>query len=111
MISPLVYLNFLLFLSYTRLGENHRRIQILEELHTLVYYDDGYHILARIKAISWEILGVCQHIIGDYQNALISLTECEKCIPIFLHMTNLGLLDANKERRKGIKMLLNKMSM
>ncbi|KAK3085653.1 hypothetical protein FSP39_006707 [Pinctada imbricata] len=57
LIPPFVFLNFLLILSYTRLGENHRRMDDLDELQTLVYYDDGNHIRTVCKAISWEILG------------------------------------------------------
>ncbi|KAK3086608.1 hypothetical protein FSP39_020996 [Pinctada imbricata] len=72
LIPPLVFLNFLLILSYTRLGENHRRIDVLNELQTLVYYDDGYHIGFICKALSWEILGICQQICGDRHGSLQS---------------------------------------
>ncbi|KAK3086394.1 hypothetical protein FSP39_017827 [Pinctada imbricata] len=71
-IPPLVFFNFLLVLSYTRLGENHRRIDVLDELQTLVYYDDGNHIDKLFKAISWEILGICQQICGDRHGTLQS---------------------------------------
>ncbi|KAK3086474.1 hypothetical protein FSP39_018935 [Pinctada imbricata] len=76
LIMPLfAFLNFLLILSYTRLGENHRRIDVLDELQTLVYYDDGYHIRTVYKAISWEILGICQQICGDRHGALQSYIQ------------------------------------
>ncbi|KAK3085797.1 hypothetical protein FSP39_008777 [Pinctada imbricata] len=76
LITPsLVFLNFLLILSYTRLGEKHRRIDVLDELQTLVYYDDGYHISTVCKAVSWEILGICQQICGDRHGALQSYTH------------------------------------
>ncbi|KAK3085219.1 hypothetical protein FSP39_000127 [Pinctada imbricata] len=74
-IPPLVFLNFLLILSNTRLSENHRRIDILDELQTLVCYDDGYHIKITHKAISWEILGICQQICGDRHGALQSYIQ------------------------------------
>ncbi|KAK3086563.1 hypothetical protein FSP39_020295 [Pinctada imbricata] len=74
-IPSLVFLNFLLILSYTRLGEKHRRIDVLDELQTLVYYDDGYHISTVCKAVSWEILGICQQICGDRHGALQSYTH------------------------------------
>ena len=68
-----MFLNFLvLILCYTRLGENHRRIHILEDLHSLVHNDDDYHISRIFKAISWEILGICQQICGDRHGALQS---------------------------------------
>ncbi|KAK3085217.1 hypothetical protein FSP39_000090 [Pinctada imbricata] len=71
-IPPLVFLNFLLILSYTRLGENHRRIDVLDELQTLVYCDDGINIRTVNKAVSWEILGICQQICGDRHGSLQS---------------------------------------
>ncbi|KAK3087754.1 hypothetical protein FSP39_010197 [Pinctada imbricata] len=76
-IPPLVFLNFLLILSYTRLGENYRRYDILDELHTLLYHDDGNHIRILHRAISWEILGICQQLCDDphgaYQSYLHAL--------------------------------------
>ncbi|KAK3086160.1 hypothetical protein FSP39_014474 [Pinctada imbricata] len=71
-VPSLVFLNFLLILSYTRLGENYRNIDILDELQTLVYYDGGFHIPFLYKAVSWEILGICQKICGDRHGALQS---------------------------------------
>ncbi|KAK3088059.1 hypothetical protein FSP39_014123 [Pinctada imbricata] len=68
-IPPLVFLDFILILSYTRIHEDHRRYDILDELHTLLYHDDGHHIETTSKAISWEILGICQQICGDRHGA------------------------------------------
>ncbi|KAK3085983.1 hypothetical protein FSP39_011680 [Pinctada imbricata] len=71
-IPPLVLINFLLILSYTRLGENHKRYDILQDLQFLLNYDDGYHVFDPTAAISWEILGICQQICGDRQAAFQS---------------------------------------
>ncbi|KAK3086993.1 hypothetical protein FSP39_000111 [Pinctada imbricata] len=71
-IPPLVFLDFLLILSYTRNNKNHRRYDILDELHTLLYHDDGHHIKITHKAISWEILGICQQLCGDRHGAYTS---------------------------------------
>ncbi|KAK3085608.1 hypothetical protein FSP39_006045 [Pinctada imbricata] len=71
-IPPLVFINFMLILCYTRIGDFHRRIDMLEELHTLLHHDDGYHIHLLHKAISMEILGICQQICGDHQAAFQS---------------------------------------
>ncbi|KAK3086312.1 hypothetical protein FSP39_016723 [Pinctada imbricata] len=68
-IPPLVFLNFLLILSYTRLQRLDRRNAALIDLHSILHYDDGHHIHFLIKAISWEILGICQQICGDYHGA------------------------------------------
>ncbi|KAK3087495.1 hypothetical protein FSP39_006630 [Pinctada imbricata] len=78
-IQPLVFLNFILFLCYTRISENHRRYDILDELHTLLHHNDGHHIRTLDKAISWEILGICQQLCGDlhgaYQSYLHALDD------------------------------------
>ncbi|KAK3086492.1 hypothetical protein FSP39_019139 [Pinctada imbricata] len=71
-IPTLVFINFLLILSYARTADFHRRCHILEELHTLLHHDNGDHIDSNYKAISWEILGICQHICGDHQSAFQS---------------------------------------
>ncbi|KAK3086226.1 hypothetical protein FSP39_015440 [Pinctada imbricata] len=71
-IPPLVFMNFLLILCYTGIEDYHRRHHILEELHTLLYHDNGHHIRLVHKAIAWEILGICQQICGDYQAAFQS---------------------------------------
>ncbi|KAK3088860.1 hypothetical protein FSP39_024676 [Pinctada imbricata] len=68
-IPPLVFLDFLLILSYTRISENRRRYDILDELQTLLYHNDGHHINTIHKAISWEILGICQQLCGYLHGA------------------------------------------
>ncbi|KAK3088412.1 hypothetical protein FSP39_018859 [Pinctada imbricata] len=78
-IPPLVFLNFLLVLSYNRISENHRQYDILDELNTLLYHDDCHHIATTSKAISWEILGICQQLCGyrhgAYQSYLHALDD------------------------------------
>ncbi|KAK3085787.1 hypothetical protein FSP39_008684 [Pinctada imbricata] len=71
-IPPLVYLNFLLILSYTRLNETRKRNEVMCELYTLVSSDNGEHIKGTQKAISWEILGMCQQMCGSSDNAMQS---------------------------------------
>ncbi|KAK3104935.1 hypothetical protein FSP39_013467 [Pinctada imbricata] len=73
-IPPLVYLNLLLLLSYTRLCEYWRCCEVLDELHTIIHHDNGYHIPNFYKGISWEILGICQQICGDRLGAFQSYT-------------------------------------
>ncbi|KAK3087393.1 hypothetical protein FSP39_005353 [Pinctada imbricata] len=68
-IPPLVFLDFILILSYTRISENHKRYDILDELHTLLYHGNNHHIFIYHKAISWEILGICQQLCGDRHGA------------------------------------------
>ncbi|KAK3084245.1 hypothetical protein FSP39_010636 [Pinctada imbricata] len=80
-IPTLVFLNFMLILNSARVNDILTMNEILHELKTLVQFDDCYHIFFLIRAISWEILGICQQLCGDlngayqsYVNALID--EC-----------------------------------
>ncbi|KAK3086721.1 hypothetical protein FSP39_022481 [Pinctada imbricata] len=74
-IPPLVFINFLLVLSYTRLGENDRRHGVMFELTQLLCHDDGSHVFRIHKAISWEILGICQELCGGHHAALHSYVK------------------------------------
>ncbi|XP_078319616.1 uncharacterized protein LOC111099655 [Crassostrea virginica] len=71
-IPPLVMLNMLFVLTHHRLGDTVRSQQSLQDLHTLLLYDDGTHVLELFRDISWQILGICQQTCGDYIGALIS---------------------------------------
>ncbi|KAK3086839.1 hypothetical protein FSP39_024286 [Pinctada imbricata] len=75
-IPPLVFLYFLLFLSYIRIGENQRGYAALEDLRTLSEHcDDRIHIPKIMRAVSWEILGICQEQFGYYNEALQSYSQ------------------------------------
>ena len=73
-VPPLVLANFLLFLSNWNMGYHGRAEEALRDLFVVVHYDDGHHINVPMKAISWEILGICQEMMGDYQGAYQSYT-------------------------------------
>ncbi|KAK3098863.1 hypothetical protein FSP39_023810 [Pinctada imbricata] len=75
--SPMVLLNFVLYLSYTYLFLFSEANSVLDELELLMNHDDGYHVCVETRAISWEMLGICQEMGGcleeaclSYQNAL-----------------------------------------
>ena len=72
---PLVLANFLLFLSNWNMGNHYNAEETMNVMSALVHFDDGYHINAVDRAISWEILGICQEIMGDYQGAYQSYTS------------------------------------
>ncbi|KAK3086617.1 hypothetical protein FSP39_021064 [Pinctada imbricata] len=80
-IPPLVFLHFLLFLSLSRLYGTDVAHDVLCELQALVNYEYGHHIFFPFKAISWEILGICQQICGDYHGAYQSYVNAlnDKC--------------------------------
>ena len=71
---PLVLANFLLFLSNWNMGYWFHAEETINDMSALVHFDDGYHINAVDRAISWEILGICQEMMGDYQGAYQSYT-------------------------------------
>ena len=68
-VPPLVFTNVMCFLCYQQLGRGHEAEFTLQELSILVQHDDGYHIPEAYKAISWQILGICQEMSGDLQAA------------------------------------------
>nr|XP_022286732.1 uncharacterized protein LOC111099656 [Crassostrea virginica] len=72
LIPPLVMLQMLFVLNHHKLGDTVRSQQSLQDLHTLLLYDDGTRVLEDLRDISWQILGICQQTCGDYQGALNS---------------------------------------
>ena len=72
---PLVLTNLLSFLCYYYMHMIQESKSALHELTMLVHYDDGYHVCERDKAISWQVLGICQQMSGDYQGAYQSYSN------------------------------------
>ncbi|XP_062608670.1 uncharacterized protein LOC134270467 [Saccostrea cucullata] len=52
-----------------------RTQRALNDLQYLVHHDPGSYIYEEQKDISWEILGICQQITGNYQAALYSYRQ------------------------------------
>ncbi|XP_078337019.1 uncharacterized protein LOC144626591 [Crassostrea virginica] len=71
-IPPFVMLHMLFVLTHHRLGDTVRSQQSLQDLYTLMLYDDGTHVPEDVRDISWQILGICQQTCGDYVGALNS---------------------------------------
>ena len=74
-IPPLVLTNFMSFLCFHYIQRIQESILSLQELTMLVHYDDGYHIYESMKAISWQVLGICQQMSGDLQGAYQSYSN------------------------------------
>lgn len=74
-IPPFVLIHMLCVLCYFRLGDMSNCLQSLTDLLTLLLYDDGMYVPFDIRDISWQILGICQHVAGDLQGALQSYRE------------------------------------
>ena len=66
-----VLLNFVEFLCYRHIDTTLAQ-KALEELQVLVHHDQGVYLQYEDRAISWEILGICQQMIGNHQAALFS---------------------------------------
>ena len=71
-IPPFVMLHMLFVLTHHRLGDTVRSQRSLQDLHTLLLYDDGTDVPAEYRDISWQILGICQQTCGYYVGALNS---------------------------------------
>ncbi|XP_048750943.2 uncharacterized protein LOC125662682 [Ostrea edulis] len=71
-IPPLVMLHMLSVLNHHRLHHTLESHQALQNLQTLLLNDVGVHVPEQLRDISYQILGICQHVCGDYVGALNS---------------------------------------
>jgi hypothetical protein len=74
-LSPFVTVHMLSVLCHYRLGNRSQYLQALTDLHTLLLYDDGRCVPLHQRDLSWQILGICQHVVGDLNGALQSFHE------------------------------------
>jgi hypothetical protein len=74
-IPPIVLAEMLLMLSHCRLGSRSQYLQSLTDLQNLLLYDDGRYVPISYRDVSWQILGICQHVVGDLNGALHSYHE------------------------------------
>ncbi|XP_052705464.1 uncharacterized protein LOC128181199 [Crassostrea angulata] len=68
LISPYVVTDMLSVLCNYRLGNRHQCLQSMTDLQTLMLKD----VHLRTIDISWQILGICQHVVGDLNGAFQS---------------------------------------
>ena len=73
-IPPFILLHMLEFLCCRHVGPM-RAQQALYDLQDIVHHDQGVLVPVTLRGISWEILGICQEIAGDYQAALYSYQQ------------------------------------
>ncbi|XP_062621177.1 uncharacterized protein LOC134282802 [Saccostrea cucullata] len=74
-LSPFLLVDMLSVLSHYRLGNRSQCLQSLTDLQTLLLYDDGTYVPLNFRDLSWQILGICQHVVGDLHGALMSYEE------------------------------------
>jgi hypothetical protein len=80
-LSPFVTVQMLSVLCHYRLGNKSQYLQALTDLHTLLLYDDGRYVPLHHRDLSWQILGICQHVVGDLHGALQSYQESLTQVP------------------------------
>ncbi|XP_052703282.1 uncharacterized protein LOC128179753 [Crassostrea angulata] len=68
-ISPYVLTDMLSVLCNYRLGNRSQCLQSLTDLQTLLLYDDGRYVPLNLRDLSCQILGICQHVVGDLHGA------------------------------------------
>eukprot|EP00105_Crassostrea_gigas_P036483 XP_019920631.1 PREDICTED: uncharacterized protein LOC109617970 [Crassostrea gigas] len=69
-ISPYVMTDMLSVLCNYKLGNRSQCLQSMTDLQTLLLYDDGRYVPLILRDLSWQILGICQHVVGDLHGAL-----------------------------------------
>ena len=76
-IPPVILLHMLEFLCCRHV--DHMKAQVvLSDLKRLIHHDQGESVDTNLQNISWEILGICQEIAGNYQAALYSYQQALK---------------------------------
>jgi hypothetical protein len=79
-IPLLVLLHMLEFLCYRHI-DTMKAQTALNDLQVLVHHDQGIYIPEYMGDISWQILGICQQISGDFQAALYSYQQSLRQFP------------------------------
>lgn len=74
-ISPYVFADMLSVLCNNKIGNGPQCQQSLTHLQTLLLLNDERYVPLLQRALSWQILGICQHVAGDLQGALQSYRE------------------------------------
>ncbi|XP_061176144.1 uncharacterized protein LOC133185101 [Saccostrea echinata] len=74
-VPPLVLTHMLSVLCLHRLGNKSLCQQSLTDLQTLLHSDDNKNIPKILREISWQILGICQQVVGELHEALDSYQQ------------------------------------
>ena len=80
LIPPLVCGFFLQYLCLRKLGHLRETDDALYELSLLVKHDDKHHINFDQRAISWNIVAICQQMSGDDRAACRSFFRAQQCL-------------------------------
>lgn len=74
-IPPFVMLHMLFVLLNHKLRKRSKCQRSLINLQTLLHQDDGRNIPLEYQDISWQILGICQYVVGDLHEAVQSYKQ------------------------------------
>lgn len=74
-IPPFVLVHMLCVLSNVRLGDMAQSLLALKDLKILLLSNNRTHVPLRTRDISWQILGICQRVVGDLHGALQSFQQ------------------------------------
>jgi hypothetical protein len=77
-IPPRVMLHTLEIFCYNRIDPVKRQ-EALHQLYFLVHFDKEKHVPKNLRDISFELLGICQEMCGDYEGSLNSLYKVLDC--------------------------------
>ncbi|XP_062604609.1 uncharacterized protein LOC134266374 [Saccostrea cucullata] len=80
-LPPFVLVEMLSVLSHHKLGNRFQCLQSLTDLQTLLLCDEGTYVPLFSRDLSWQILGICQELVGDFHGALQSYQESLKQEP------------------------------
>ncbi|XP_078312788.1 uncharacterized protein LOC144619237 [Crassostrea virginica] len=76
-IPPVILLHMIEFLCCRHVDPMKAQV-VLSDLKRLIHHDQGVSVDRNLQNISWEILGICQQIAGNYQAALYSYQQALK---------------------------------
>ena len=71
-IPPLVMLHMLFVLNHHKLGNSDMSQKSVQKFYNLMLHDDETYVPKNLRDISWQMLGICQQICGDYDGAFRS---------------------------------------
>ncbi|XP_061187076.1 uncharacterized protein LOC133195234 [Saccostrea echinata] len=71
-LPPLVTSHMLCVLCHFRQGNRPKYQESLADLRTLLICDKGLYVPLELRDISWQILGICQNVVGEFERALQS---------------------------------------
>ncbi|XP_061169391.1 uncharacterized protein LOC133178687 [Saccostrea echinata] len=80
-VPPFIMLHMLEIFCY-RFRDTVKAQRALDDLETLVHYDQGVYVDLLLRDISWQILGICQQVTGNTRAAIYSYKRSLREYPL-----------------------------